>query len=105
MPAITAATIGHRNSGRSIVPIALAAASGSRVPRARSASSGLARGATAGAPGAATMPRGISLAVTRKRTWSAVSARPSSAVTASAMAAEPRTPSIWPITWYSSADT
>ena len=61
----TATTTGHRNSGVSSAPAAFAARSGSSVPRARSASSGLAFGAAAGAPPAATMPRGSSLAVMR----------------------------------------
>ena len=46
----TATTTGHRNSGLSSAPAAFAARSGSSVPRARSASSGLAFGAAAGAP-------------------------------------------------------
>ena len=95
---------GHRNSGRSNVPAALAARSGSSVPRARSASSGLAIGGAAGAPPAATMPRGTSLAVIRYRTWSAVRVRPRSSLTSSAMAAESRDPSIRQVTRYSSAD-
>ena len=61
----TATTTGQRNSGRSSVPAAFAARSGSSVPRARSANSGLAVGAAAGAPPAATTPRGSSLAVMR----------------------------------------
>ena len=63
--AATAAITGQRNSGRSSVPAALAARSGSSVPRARSASSGLAFGGAAVAPGSATMPRGSSLVVIR----------------------------------------
>ena len=56
---------GHRNSGRSSAPAAFAARSGSSVPRALSASSGLAFGGAAGAPSAATTPRGSSFAVMR----------------------------------------
>ena len=101
---ITAATTGGRNSGRSSVPAALTARSGSSVRRARSASSGLARGGAAGAPSAATMPRGASLAVMRWRTWPAVRDRPRSSLTSSAMAAGSREPSIRQVTRYSSRD-
>ena len=61
----TVTTTGHRNSGVSSAPVALTARSDSSVPRALSASSGLAFGGAAGAAWSAMMPSGSSLLVMR----------------------------------------
>jgi len=63
-PAVmTAAITGQWNNGRKSAPATLAAAAGSSVARARSASSGLAVGSAALAAPPASRPSGASLSV------------------------------------------